>query len=407
MTAAQTTPGIRKRTDRKRREEVLEVAAEVMKRLGVGQTRLQDVAKALGISYTGLYYYFESRDELAGSVLCWGISRRRSRLADAQGATALNRLMTFMESDLTSMAESGVTVPLMAVLGVQYHGKVRDQWDLLVAAMSDLVAAGLADGSIKPCHPLTVANVCLRILENSNLLQQGKESPAEVAMHVVRQLRSGIMAKPTDLTPGFVVERGGELLGTNPELDPELARLESLYRIATRHFNQQGSQLSIPRVAAEMGVSKTVIYSYIVDKQDLIYQCLSRGIQVVEMSHRIASDKGLTPLDEMLIHRSNLYRFHASEAGPFTLVSSLGYLPPQQARQIQLRNSGVRLTSEERVRRAVSSGELSDHTHPRIAQSLLGGTLYGLPVWFTDDYPLTIDEVCEQTASLLFNGLRA
>ncbi len=407
MTAAQSTPGIRKRTDRKRREEVLEVAAEVMKRLGVGQTRLQDVAKALGISYTGLYYYFDSRDELAASVLCWCISKRRARLASTLGETALDRLIAFIESELMSVSDSRVTVPLMAVLGVQYRGEVRDQWASLVAAVSDLVAVGLTDGSIKPCHPLTVANVCLRILENSNLLHQGNESAAEVARHVGRQMRSGIMAKQTDLTPGFVVERGGELLGTNPELDPELARLESLYRIATKHFNQQGSQLSIPRVAAEMGVSKTVIYSYIVDKQDLIYQCLSRGIQVVEMSHRIASDKGSTPLDEMLIHRSNLYRFHASEAGPFTLVSSLGYLPPQQARQIRLRNTGVRLTSEARVRRAVSSGELSDHTHPRIAQSVLGGTLYGVPVWFSDEYPLTIDEVCEQTASMLFNGLQA
>lgn len=51
------------------RRTVLEAAGELFSRKGFGGTNLQDIADALGISRTALYYYFSSKEEILASLV--------------------------------------------------------------------------------------------------------------------------------------------------------------------------------------------------------------------------------------------------------------------------------------------------------------------------------------------------
>jgi AcrR family transcriptional regulator len=280
----------------------------------------------------------------------------------------------------------------------------------LLDRIAGLIERGLLEGSIRRYHSRTVANVVLGTVERyvsaDARARIGDQAMSALAARVAEVYRVGILGDRSRLArPSFSIERGEELSSTAAARDPELARFDEIIRTATRHFNAEGERASIPRIAAELGVSKTVIYQYALDKQDLLFQCYARAARVVEMSHRIASDRGRDALDEMLIHRENLYRYHASAAGPFALLTSMDFLKPQHLRRMRLSNRRVRLTSQERMKRAIEQGFVRAGVDPAVVQPLFGEALYGLPYWYTSRYPLSIEEVCRQTGLVHFVGL--
>lgn len=404
-TAAQQRPP-------KRKEEVLAAASAVMRGKGVLSTRLQDVADYLGVAYTALYHYFKSRDHLAEEVLCWNIENRRTLLARSQGETALERLMQFIFTDLVEDRDLKVRLPALIPLSGEHLERVVEQRRLLYDEFAALIDVGIEEGSIRPCHAQTIANIIMTTLEffvkhDSNVSALLRNSdPATIAKEIISLYSTGILKNRSEFPrASHSISRGEDLLGVDPSIDPEIERLEQIYRTATRHFNTEGSQASIPRMAAELGVSKTVIYQYAIDKLDLMFACYERGASVVERSQRFARDFARDPLDEVIIHRTNLYIFHDSEAGPFTLLNAIDHLKPQHQRLIKMRNRGVRETSVSRVTAAVNAGFIRGDVVPGIFQPVIGQAIYGLPSWFDKGYPLSIQEVAQQSLMLHYQGL--
>ncbi len=402
------------RKEPKRKEEILRAAAEVMRRKGVLATRLQDVADYLGVAYTALYHYFPSRDHLAEEVLCWSIGKRIELLDRASGENELERLLDFFSLMLQEERRSQVRTPLKVGLPEPHHSRVLGVRDELRDHINDLIERGLKEGSIRPCDSLTMANSLLGLMERFAFLDKSLFSEevrgmplADVVEQFCLILRDGVIAgMDMPPRPSHLIASGAELLSFNPALTPDLQRLDTILATATRHFNHEGINASIPRIAEDLGVSKTVVYQYVIDKQDLLFQCYLRGVSVVEMSHRIADDFGKDALDKMLIHRRNLYIFHDSVAGPFTFLNANESLKPQHQRLIDIRNKGIRDTSIERMRQAQLEGTVKKNILPDIAQPLFGQILYFLPAWYSDEYHLPIEEVCWQTGLLGFIGLR-
>ncbi|MEX0941705.1 MAG: TetR/AcrR family transcriptional regulator [Pseudomonadales bacterium] len=395
----------------KRKEEILKAAASVMGSNGVLKTRLQDVAEHLDVAYTALYHYFPSRDHMAEEVILWVLNSRLKALKEIEKNSALNQLLSFFSRDLSENNSYQVRFPPFNALPEENRRSLIDARNELLEELKDLIEKGIDEGSIRPCHSLTVANVVLGIVERytpPRLQGPSQMSVKQIVAEMVGILKNGILSDETNTlsSPSYVISKGEDLLGYDPGYDSELKRLDSILSTATQHFNVEGAGASIPRMAAELGVSKTVIYQYIMDKQDLLLQCYLRGTRLVAMSHRIASDFGHSPLDEMLIHRQNLYRFHDSQAGPFTLINAIHFLHAPQQKLMRLRNIAIRETSIERMRRAVNAGQIRANVVPEIAQPLFGQILYALPGWYSDTYPLSIDEVCMQTGQVLFLGLK-
>lgn len=388
------------REGRLRREEILRAAAAVMRRNGMLVTRLQDVAAELGVAYTALYHYFPSRDHLVEGVVLSTIAERRTCLDEAAGESALDRLSDFVRRDLSQHLAYKVPLPHRSTLPPKIRGRITRVRNELLRDVAALIDSGIAEGSIGRCHAITVANVLLEFHERFVALDD------DAVAQVVGVLRNGILRRRAPLPrPSFELPSTDWLLGTALGLDPDFDRMDEILRVSTLAFNAEGPLASIPRIAETLGVSKTVVYQFAVDKQDLVFQCYLRGAHAVELSHRIAADYGRSPLDEVLIHRTNLYRFHASDLGPFPLLNAQRFLRASQERVIQVRNQGVRRTSEHRLERGIAQGEFRIDIDPAVVQPLFGQALYGLPGWYSDGYPLPIDDVTHETGQMLICGL--
>ena len=398
----------------RRKQEMIQAAAEVMRKKGVLTTRLQDVADHLGMAYTALYNYFPSRDHLAEEVLTWTIKGRLEMLDSIKAESALDQLLVFFRRVLMERRVVQVRVPLLFGLPEPHRAVVADARDVLLNRLIQLLDEGMAEGSIRPLDATTNANALLVLLERLTIAEESVFSNnvralplARVADQICGVLDTGILIdRDMPPQPSFRLGDPSELLSFNPELTPDLAKMDRIFAVATRHLNLEGPSASIPRIASEIGVSKTVIYQFVLDKQDLIYQCYQRGIEVVEMSQRIADDFGEDPLDAIVIHRNNLYRFHDCAVGPFAFLNAVGSLKPQHQRLISTRNRGLRDTSVGRLRRAQEQSLIVPDIDADIVQPIFGQMLYGLPGWYDDSQHTGIEDVCWQTGLIPFIGLR-
>ncbi len=402
---------IKESADISRREEVLTAVVSVMRNKGVMQARLQDIGEELGISYTTLYHYFPGRDRLVAEVLQWTIDKRQACLSAATGDSALERLLDFVWRDLAEAPELKVAMPFLGGFPADIRRRITRRRQGLLDEIIALVQLGVDEGSIRPCHPETNGEVILNYLERFVLFDEWlataakTKSQTRVTQEVMDILRHGILTPGQSIEPSYRLAAGTDLVGVPEGISPDFDRYEEIMRAATRAFNQEGAGASIPRMAKQLGVSKTVVYHYAMDKRDLLSQCYLRGVRILERSHQIAMDFGTSAVDEIFIHRQNLFQFHASEAGPFTLLNALGYLHPQQRRVLNMRNAAVRAVSEDRMRRAIAAGAVRPGIDPQIAQALFGQVLYGLPSWYRDDFPLSVMEVAQESGMLLFRGL--
>lgn len=415
MALSEATQQVKRGTKQpKRKEEILKAAAHVMQPKGVLATRLQDVGEHLNVAYTALYHYFPSRDHMAEEVILWRLNARLRMLNEASGESALDRLLSFFRRELLEDQDFQVRFPPFNALPEENRKSLNRASNQLLEALSGLIDEGIREGSIRPCHSLTAANVILGLVERFVYLDEQQTSDSvrqlsrkELVEEMTRILEVGILSDCSHVPrASYIINKAEDLLGYDPRLNSELKRFDNMLSTATHHFNVEGADASIPRMAKDLGVSKTVFYQYIMDKQDLLLQCYLRGARVVEMSHRIASDFGRDPLDEMLIHRQNLYKFHDSEVGPFTLINARYFLHPPQRRLIRLRNIAVREISERRMMRGINAGTIRADVNPDIAQPMFGQMLYSLPGWYTETFPLDIDEVCAQTGQVIFLGLK-
>jgi AcrR family transcriptional regulator len=77
-----------------RREQILAATVEEMQRLGMANTRAQDVAQTLSVSTGLLFYHFDSKDNLLAAALEYAVDRDLARLdrALARGRTPMERL---------------------------------------------------------------------------------------------------------------------------------------------------------------------------------------------------------------------------------------------------------------------------------------------------------------------------
>jgi AcrR family transcriptional regulator len=135
-----------------RREEILAATVEQMRRLGMAQTRAQDVAQALGVSTGLLFYHFDSKDKLLAAALEYAAERDLARLdrALARGRTPLERLRRVVAAYGPTGSASGWTLWIDAWSTALRHPPIRrtlrrldDRWqESLCTAIRDGVEAG-------------------------------------------------------------------------------------------------------------------------------------------------------------------------------------------------------------------------------------------------------------------------
>jgi AcrR family transcriptional regulator len=146
-----------------RREEILAATVEEMQRLGMDQTRAQDVAQALGVSTGLLFYHFDSKDKLLAAALEYAVERDLARLDRAltRGRTPMERLRRVVAAYGPTGSAPGWTLWIDAWSSALRHQPIRkmlrtldDRWQ---AALSAAIQDGVHSGDWACADPAATA----------------------------------------------------------------------------------------------------------------------------------------------------------------------------------------------------------------------------------------------------------
>ena len=402
---------------RSKRDAVLDAAARQLNARGVSQTSLGEIAAALGVSRAALYYYVEDREDLVFQCYrraCEAMARDLDAAAKAPGS-GLDRLCAFVELALDEDRPEPAVLSEVAALASPHRETIEAFHKGNVAQLIDLIEAGQADRSIRPCDPLIVAQAIVGVVSWIPLAPRWTGEPAagfraRAKAGALALVRDGIATDPASalayqpLDIAILRPARGNLF----DRDAAAAmKLEELLRAASRLFNRKGVEAtSVDEIAAEVGATKGVVYHYLADKPDLVARCYRRAFSIsdrilaaVELSGGTAAQRSLA--GAALLVEANL----SDEFCPLAPLAGVEALPDDARDEIMARVRALEQGYPDVAREGLADGSVRDVDLTAVAEAMAGAFGW-LHKWFSPELAEPKAVVAEHVRFLAC-GLRA
>jgi len=402
---------------RGKRDAVLDEAARRLNASGVSLASLSEVAQALGLTRAALYYYVEDRDDLVFQCYrraCEVMARDLDAAGKAAGS-GLDRLKAFITLALDEERPEPAVLSETASLPSPQRETIEGLHHGNVALLIDLIEAGQADGSIRPCHPLVIAQAIVGMVSWIPLAPRWSGEPevgfrARAKAGALTLIGEGVAANPAkalDYAPLDIAilrpERGNLF-----DRDAASAmKLEELLRAASHLFNRKGvDATSVDEIAAEVGATKGVVYHYLEDKPDLVARCYQRAFSLSDRILNAVEMAGGTAIERVLSGTALLVEANVrDEFCPLAPLAGVEALPPDARAEIIDRVRGLERGYPDVAREGVADGTVRDVELTGVAVAMAGAFGW-LHKWFTPGIVAPEVIVREQVA-LLAGGLMA
>ena len=169
--------------------------------------------------------------------------------------------------------------------------------------------------------------------------------------------------------------------------------------------NSGSSSLTIQDIANELGMTKGNLYYYFKDKQDILYQCHMRCMDISLRALKQAATAGGTPAARLRILLTGHIHGVLDDGFGSILQTDLESFWPEQRKQYVGRRDqlerGVRGLIEEGVR----AGEF-ECDNVKLAGFAILGAVNWIPKWYRPDGPLHADEIADGMVDYFLRGLR-
>jgi AcrR family transcriptional regulator len=183
-------------------------------------------------------------------------------------------------------------------------------------------------------------------------------------------------------------------------------RREQIYRAASALFSERGYRAtSIRDIARELDLQGGSLYAHISSKEDVLWEIIARVAESFSEAVRpIAEADG--PASERLramihAHVGVVINELARAAVFFQDWRQLS--EPRRSEVLALRDNYEALFRTT-IADGIASGEFQT-ANPRLATIFVLTALNGIPGWFRADGALTADDIADELANLVLNGL--
>jgi TetR/AcrR family transcriptional regulator len=182
---------------------------------------------------------------------------------------------------------------------------------------------------------------------------------------------------------------------------------KAIIREAARVFNRRGSHgTTLEDVAERLGVSKTALYRYVTNKNDLLCACHEEAMEIANDNLDVGERTGRNGLEKIQIAMTGYLRTMISDLGVPVLLLEENALEPQSAVKI------VRLRDafEKRLRGLIELGITDGSivpTDPKLAVFMLLGAVHWVTKWYSPKGPWTAEDASTALLELATRGLAA
>jgi AcrR family transcriptional regulator len=417
VNAATRTAPARRRFDLRddRRQTLLDAAAAEFNLYGVAGAQLSRIARAIGLTRAALYYYFTSREDLAFHCYVRACRTTAGDLAAARaaGRSGLERIRRFIEVTLDPSRAPAVVLSEIACLGEARRDEVEAAHGANVAALTQFVADGMRDRSIRDCDAEVVAQALIGMLAWLPLAEEWSAGTGELVRRnasraLVDLVSNGVAANPDypfhcpldiaafGFRPGNAFDRGAA----------SAMKVELLTRTASRLFNRRGIDgTSLDQITQALGATKGAFYQYIPDKTSLIVECHKRQLLLALEIADAAGKAGRNGLERALFGLHLLVQAYASEVQPLSPLTGLEALPAKARSQIRRRGQELARRYEQYNEEGIGDGSYRPF-EVRTLAVVGAGVFSWIPKWRADDDPRPPRAVADETTALFLRGLR-
>lgn len=357
--------GVRKLRSRKRferkREEILDAAAELINSHGVMATTLQEVARAVDLNTTSVTYYFRRKEQLAAAVFgrtmerLQAITQEAARLPDPRSRVSrfIARHFELRAGYLRGTERPFATLSDLRTLDDASRIPLQLRYQQL---FRDVRAFWGPPHDAQHKQLLTArAHV---LLENMFWLpvwidRYPMDEFERVARRMFEILDHGIARPGASWHPAMLPEKG---LAEDTE---DQAGTLNFMRAATRLINESGYRgASVLRIVEALNVTKGSFYHYLDAKEDLVQECFRQSYRRVADIQIQANLQGGDEWQRISTAIASLLDIQFEGSWPLTRTSAFAALPDDVRAEVVKRSDRTALRFAGSLMEGASEGSL-------------------------------------------------
>lgn len=184
-------------------------------------------------------------------------------------------------------------------------------------------------------------------------------------------------------------------------------KLELLLKTAASCFNQKGfSGTSLRDVGDRLNITDAALYYYVKNKEELVYLCYQRALDLGERAMKRAGEEGGTGLEKVQLYIRYQMQEMCGSDGPVAILSEIPSLKLAHRTQILERARSDSKTLAAFIQAGIDDGSIR-RCNPAIACAAIFGALNWVPKWYRADGRYDAAESADTFARVLTQGISA
>ncbi|SEJ93133.1 transcriptional regulator, TetR family [Sphingobium sp. AP50] len=180
---------------------------------------------------------------------------------------------------------------------------------------------------------------------------------------------------------------------------------EAVLLAAVRMFNARGYHAtSLDDVAASLGISKPTIYHYLGNKEQVLVECVNRGLAMLRTAADEAAGASGTGFDRLRAFLCRYAQINMDDFGRCVILTSDEVLSMDSATRFRARKREIDAVVRAQIAEGIADGSIAP-VDVRFASFALAGALNWPARWHDPDGALTPEQVAGKLVDVVMNGM--
>ena len=180
---------------------------------------------------------------------------------------------------------------------------------------------------------------------------------------------------------------------------------EAVLRTAARLFNEKGFHAtSLDEVAERLNVTKPTLYYYVKNKDEILFDCVHAGLDMVRAGIAEAGLSGGSAIDKLRACMRAYAQVVTQDFGMCVIRVGEDPLPAAGRRELRSLKAQIDLEFRKIIELGIKEGSIAP-CNAKLAAFTLAGALSWIGRWYRPDGELAADDLAEQCIAMLLNGI--
>lgn len=174
---------------------------------------------------------------------------------------------------------------------------------------------------------------------------------------------------------------------------------------AAQLFNERGYHAtSLDDIAARLHVSKPTLYYYVKNKDEILIECVRRGLQMMQEGIEQTRKAGGKAIDQLMACMRIYTRIVTQDFGMCVIRVSDDEFSPENRKELRRLKSGIDMEFRRWVTEGVAEGSIQP-CDPKMTAFVIAGALSWIGRWYQPDAEYSSEEIASQFIATLRDGV--